>query len=230
MSRKGNRGKQPKPTPNDQGGADAKLDVGATVMPDKDAADYNHNDKHVRGDEQILRCHVATPAYDGKVDADFASAMLMAGQICTTQMIEVSSSVIGNGAFIEIARNVLVKEFLTSEELKNFTHFFFVDADLWFESRAIAGLVRSGLPVTAGAYRRRQEPESYPIRWTPLPKMDPRDPDRLWMSGGWIRCDRVATGFLCIQRHVLEVMTEKAIEEGRVWDLPDQGPTPALAT
>jgi hypothetical protein len=188
--------------------------------------DFNHNEK--RDSDNVLRVHVATPAYDGKVDCDFASSMMMAGQVCTLQLIECSAAMLGNGAFIEIARNVLVKEFLESENLKEFTHFAFIDADLRFESRALPGLVRSGLPVTAGAYRKRQDKEEYPIRWVPLPKVDEREPDRLWMNGGWLRCDRIATGFLVIERHVLEVMTEKAIEEGRVWDLPDQGPTPAL--
>ena len=227
MSRKGNRGKKPK-IPNDQAGRDGALDIVSETMPAEDAANYNHNDKHEAAATKRLAVHVATPAYDGKVDADFASSMLMAGQLCTTQLIECSSAVIGNGAFIEIARNVLVKQFLQSEETKHFTHFMFVDSDLWFEPRGIPGLVRSGLPVTSGAYRRRQDEESYPIRWTPLPKEDEREPDRLWMNGGWVRCDRVATGFLCIEREVLEKMTELAIEEGRVWDLPDQGPTPAL--
>lgn len=201
------------------------IDIVQTSSDVKDE-DFNHNDKHAR--DNVLRVHVATPAYDGKVDCNFATSMLMTGQICSLQLIEVSAASLGNGAFIEIARNVLVKEFLQAERLKEFTHFAFIDADLEFESRALAGLVRSGLPVTAGAYRRRQDDESYPIRWVPMPKEDEREPDRLWMNGGWLKCDRVPTGFLVIERSVLEKMTELAIEEGRVWDLPDQGPTPAL--
>lgn len=184
--------------------------------------EYNFEDRVNKRD--ILRVHVATPAYDGKVDADFASSLLMAGQLATTNMIEVSSAILGNGAFIEIARNVLVKAFLESERLKDFTHFMFIDADLQFEPRAMAGLVRSGLPVTCGAYRRRQEPESFPIKWTPMEGSE----DRLWMNGGWLRCERVPTGFLCIERHVLEKMTERAIEEGRVVDLPEEGKVPWL--
>ena len=173
---------------------------------------------------EVLRVHVATPAYDGKVDADFSSSMLMAGQLCTLNGVEVSTAILGNGAFIEIARNVLVKEFLEAEELKNFTHFMFVDADLGFEPRAITGLVRSGLPVTCGMYQRRQETVSYPIRWTPMPKTSNKQPDRLWMRDKWLRADRVPTGFLCIAREVLEVMTERA----PIVNLPDKGPTPWL--
>ena len=217
MSRKGKR------APAHQDKVPQQIDVKVDTIAD---GDFNHEDKHNRS--HVLRVHCATPAYDGKVDAQFAVSMMMAGQICSLQLIECSAAVLGNGAFIEIARNVLVKEFLQAERLKNFTHFCFIDADLQFESRALAGLVRSGLPVSAGAYRRRDDEESYPIRWVPMPKEDEREPDRLWMNGGWVKCNRVPTGFLCIERGVLERMTELAIEEGRVWDLPDQGPTPAL--
>lgn len=202
------------------------VDVKEAALTPEDAPDYNHEDKVNTRD--VLRVHVATPAYDGKVDSDYASSMLMAGQLCSLNMIEVSAAVLGNGAFIEIARNVLVMEFLNSERLKNFTHFMFIDSDLWFEPRAISGLVRSGLPVSCGVYRRRQKLENYPIRWTPMPKTAIDEPDCLWMNGGWVRADRVPTGFLCIERSVLEKMTERAIEEGRVVTLPDKGPTPWL--
>lgn len=194
MSRKGNRGKNPP----------------------------QHKDPNFEGrvnKSDLLRVHVATPAYDGKVDCDYAQSLFMAAQICTLHFIECSASVMGNGAFIEMARNIFVKRFLEDEDLQKFTHLLFIDADLKFESRAITGLVRSGLPVCAGAYRRRQEPEDFPVKWTPLPGST----DRLWMNGGWLRCERVPTGFLCIERKVLEVMAERA---RKVKIVGQDGPVP----
>jgi len=232
MSRKGKRGKQSAiPQTAD---VQEKVNVDTEVLTDEELQAFEDKTNTT----EICRVHVATPAYDGKVDADFASSMLMAGQLCSLNMVEVSTAILGNGAFIEIARNVLVKEFLEAEELKHFTHFMFVDADLKFEPRAMPGLVRSGLPVTSGGYCRRQEDVSYPIRWTPLPKKSPKEPSRLWMNdGGWLRTDRVPTGFLCIERGVLEEMTRRAIagefpydNEGKpgVVELPDKGRTPWL--
>lgn len=200
-----------------------------------EAADPNFESKVNKTD--ILQVHVATPAYDGKVDSDYAQSMLMAGQVCTTNMIECSSSVMGNGAFIELARNVLVDRFLNDEATKDFTHFMFIDADLKFEPRAIAGLVRSGLPVSCGMYRRRQPVEDYPVMWTPQPGTGEDGKEgNLWMNGGWLRASRVPTGFLCIQRHVLEEMSRRAVAgefpynrdlPGLV-ELPTEGPTPWL--
>ena len=169
--------------------------------------------------------HVATPAYDGKVDEGYASSMLMAGQIATTNFVEVSAAIMGNGAFIELARNILVKKFLEDESMDHFTHFMFIDADIKFEPRALAGLVRANWPVSAGAYRRRQEPEDYPIRWIP----QPGSTDKLWMTDNeWLHCDRVATGFLCIRRDVLETMTQNCIDRGDVVKIHEQGDVPWL--
>ena len=143
---------------------------------------------------------VATPAYDGKVDTDYAMSLAESCMHATHEKIHVQASVMGNGAFIELARNIFVAEFLKTD----CTHLFFIDADLKWESRAFVGLVQSGRPVSAGAYRKRQEPEQYPIHYIE----DPENPGISIHEGGWIGCDRVATGFLCIQRHIIEEMVK----------------------
>jgi hypothetical protein len=96
-----------------------------------------------------------------------------------------------------------VKKFL--EEFTDCTHLFFIDADLRFEARAFIGLVKSGLPICAGVYRRRQDPEDYPFRAVENP-----DGGGLWFVDDWLQCDRVPTGFLCISRQVLEEMAADA--------------------
>jgi hypothetical protein len=97
-----------------------------------------------------------------------------------------------------------VKKFL--EEYKECTHLFFIDSDLKFESRAFVGLVRSGLPICAGLYRRRQAHEDYPLKATE----NPAPGGGLWFVNDWLQCDRVPTGFLCISRKVLEEMAAEA--------------------
>lgn len=145
---------------------------------------------------------VATPAYDGKVDTDYAMSLAQCSMHAVHQKIGVLSQVMGNGAFIEMARNVFVKNFLQTD----CDMLFFIDADLKWESRAFVGLIQSGRDVCAGAYRKRQEPEEYPLHYIE----DDDEPGLRPEQGGWILCDRVATGFLCIKRHVLEAMSEAA--------------------
>ena len=197
MSRKGNRGK------GGQHFASNKRHV--------DAGDFNHEAKVNKQD--VLRVHVATPAYDGKVETDFAQQLLMAGQLCSLNWIECSASVMGNGAFIEMARNIFVQQFLTEPELDRFTHFMFIDADVGFEPRGMVGLVRSGLPVSCGVYPRRNPGKlSFPAVFDPLPGSgeDGKLP-RLQMNGGWLKLKRAPTGFLCIERGVLEEMSRRAL-------------------
>jgi hypothetical protein len=153
-------------------------------------------------DRKRIHAYVATPAYDGKVHSEFALSLAQAMQAATVHGINVTASVMGNGAFIDLARNAYVRMFLQTD----CTHLFFIDSDLEFEPRAFCGLLTSGHPVAAGAYRRRQEPEDYPIRWVNHPTEG-----GLWVEKEWLMCDRVPTGFLCIERSVIEEMVKDSI-------------------
>jgi hypothetical protein len=147
--------------------------------------------------------YICTPAYDGKVDCDYSQSLAEAAYCAPLYQVQITAGVMGNGAFIELARNVFVKKFL--EEFKDCTHLFFIDADLKFPPNAFIGLIRAGLPICAGVYRRRQEPEDYPATWTQHPELG-----GLWLEEGFLMCDRVPTGFLCISRKVLEEMSADA--------------------
>lgn len=167
---------------------------------------------------QPFHAYVATPAYDGKVDTDYSQSLAETAFCCPLWGVHLTAGVMGNGAFIEMARNVFVKFFL--EKYTDATHLFFIDADLKFEARAFIALVRANLPICAGVYRRRQEPEDYPVRWTEHPEQG-----GLWVEDdGWVMCDRVPTGFLCIRRDVVEEMSAEAHKV----TLTDQGVVPWL--
>jgi hypothetical protein len=155
--------------------------------------------------------YIATPAYDGRVTTDFAQSLAEASFCSPLYMVQVSAGVLGNGAFIELARNIFVKLFL--EEHKDCTHLFFIDADLKFPPNAFVGLMRSGQPICAGVYRRREETESYPAVWSQHPTEG-----GLWVEDDWIMHDRVPTGFLCISRKVIEEM----VADAPLVDIPGQ--------
>lgn len=161
--------------------------------------------------------YVATPAYEGNVKTDYAQSLAESAFCAPMYLVQVSMSVIGNGAFIELARNIFVKMFL--EDHKDATHLFFIDADLKFPPNAFVGLIRSGHPICAGVYRRREEIETYPARWTPHPTLG-----GLWVEDDWIMHDRVPTGFLCISRKVVEEMAADA----PIVDLADREGIPWL--
>lgn len=152
-----------------------------------------------------LHVYICTPAYNGAVDSDFAQSMAQTTFTCPLYNIQITAGIIGNVGFIELARNIFVRKFLEDEETKDCTHLFFIDGDLQFEARAFVGLVRSGLPICAGLYRRRQAHEDYPLK----PAENPNG-GGLWFIDDWLQCERVPTGFLCISRKVLEEMAAEA--------------------
>ena len=166
----------------------------------------------------VWNAYIATPAYDGKVDADFSQSLAEASFCAPLYHVYITAGVMGNGAFIDLARNIFVKLFL--EEYTTCTHLFFIDADLKFPPNAFIGLMRSGLPICAGVYRRRQEPEDYPIKFADHPEMG-----GLWVEDGWIMADRVPTGFLCISRKVVE---EMAADAQKIMIQGQDGPVPRL--
>jgi hypothetical protein len=155
-------------------------------------------------DRTPLHAFVATPAYDGKVYSDFSQSLAEAAFCSPLYGVKLTASVMGNGAFIDLARNIYVKMFL--EDFPDCTHLFFIDADLKFEARAFLGLLKSGHPICAGAYRRRQEPEEYPVQWWEA------EGGGIWVEDDWLQCRRVATGFLCIERSVIEEMAKDAVQ------------------
>ena len=156
--------------------------------------------------------YVASPAYDGKVHSDYAQCLAESAFMSAMMGIRFAASTLGNGAFIELNRNVLVRKFLDD---KDFTHLFFIDADIKWPYHAFINLVKADVPVCAGVYRRRQEPEDYPANWLPHPEIKGENgEDTLWVENNdWLQCSRVPTGFLCIRRDVIEKMVEPEIAE-----------------
>lgn len=148
---------------------------------------------------------VCTPAYNGRVDCDYSQSLAETAFCSPLFQVKMNASVMGNGAFIDLARNIFVKIFL--EEFPEATHLFFIDSDLKWPPNAFIGLVKAGLPICAGVYRRRQEPEDYPAKWAEHPEMG-----GLWVEDGWVLHNRVPTGFLCIRRDVLEEMAKDAVQ------------------
>jgi hypothetical protein len=147
-----------------------------------------------------FRAFIATPAYDGRVLSDYALSIAETNMVSLLNGVYVTTTIMGNGAFIDIARNRFVQMFLKT----NATHLFFIDADLRWEPRAFIELVRHNKPICAGAYRKRQDPEEYPIRYVP------NQDGTVQTKDGWVMCDRVAAGFLCIRRDVVERMAKEA--------------------
>lgn len=163
-----------------------------------------------------IRAFVATPSYDKKVFMEYSQSLAESCQHATLVNIAVNVCVLNNCAFVDMGRNILTRLFLES----NATHLFFIDSDLKWEPRAFIALLTSGKPICAGSYRKRQEPEEYPVR------IATGKDGTMDIRNGWIMADRVPTGFLCIERSVIEKMVANTtmIKDSK----PDQPDNPRL--
>ena len=158
-----------------------------------------------------MKVFIAIPSYDAKLTASCAQSLLKAAAHCAKQGIELVPCFIHGGIFIDNARSLLVKKFLSTD----CTHLFFIDADIGFESDALAGFVLANNPISAGVYPKRDSKNL-------LFNAQVQEPQEL--KEGWLRLKRAATGFMCIRRDVLEVMSERA----PVTDLNQGGLTPMV--
>jgi hypothetical protein len=114
--------------------------------------------------------------------------------------VSVTLSDISNCSLITLARNALVHEFLKTD----CTELLFIDADVIVTPDDILRLMAQGgtQDISAGAYPRRARDKKY---FTDLYFDENEDFE---FVGSLMRVKRVGTGFMLIQRHVIEKMIE----------------------
>lgn len=182
-------------------------------------------------DDDTPYVYVCTPAYDNKVDTDYAQSIANALWHAFPFGVHASVSMLANSAFIDLARNLFVSFFLNDPDLKDCTHLMFIDSDLKFDPKAFVGVVkacREDMPVVAGVYPRRQSTLDFPCLLEPHPEiLEKEGREALWVDNDdaprFVKAKRVPTGFLCIRRNILEEMAEDAPKltvHGQEWPVP----------
>lgn len=141
---------------------------------------------------------IGIPAYDGKLNIKTAFALAQLMPMAMQHGISILLSDLSNCSIITMARNALVNEFLKSDA----TELLFIDADVVVTPDDILRLMaQSGnKDITAGAYPRRAKDSKF---FADLYLDGNGD---LEFDGSLMRVTRVGTGFMLIQRHVIEKM------------------------
>lgn len=143
-----------------------------------------------------MRIRVAVPVYDGKVHVKFMLGLLTEQAIAHGFGDAIEFSFVTGNAGIVQARNQLAHEFMASSD----DRLVFLDADITFEPGALVKLAHRPEAVVGGAYRHKQDEESYPILW--LPDAEGKG---LWANeNGLIEVQALPTGFLAIDRSVFD--------------------------
>lgn len=150
---------------------------------------------------------IAIPAYDGKLNIKTAFALARLAQMVSAYGVTLYLSHLSGCSLITQARNSLVADFLETDA----DTLLFVDSDVIVSPEAILRLLALsiGKDVTAGIYPRRGADRKFFL------DMPTDEHNRLMFDeNGLLQLNRIGTGFMMIQRHVLEGMIAKHPEWG----------------
>jgi hypothetical protein len=142
----------------------------------------------------------ATPTYTGDVCSDYAMALSVASSHCMLRGMMIDPRLAPGFSLVEYGRNWLVAEFLS---IKNATHLFWIDSDLYFQPDRIHTFVdlsiRRGIDVLAGIYTTKNDDDTK--RMYPYAALGP-------VVDGVQEADRVPSGFMCMTRQAVEKVVE----------------------
>jgi hypothetical protein len=139
---------------------------------------------------------IGIPAYDGKLNIKTAFALAQLMPKAMSLGVSVILSDLSNCSIITMARNALVHEFLKTDA----TELLFIDADVVATADDMLRLMAQSRDITTGAYPRRAKDQNF---FADLYFDANGD---LEFDGSLMRVERAPTGFMLIQRHVIEQM------------------------
>lgn len=101
----------------------------------------------------MTKLFIATPAYDGKVHAEYAIALAETLTRLNSQGIAVEFQINCSGSLLAAERNRIVKAFMESD----CTHILMIDSDLAWQAMAVIGMILKDVDFVAGVYPARKD-------------------------------------------------------------------------
>ena len=226
--RKRSRGKTPKQSKSKatQPVADEKP-ISTDVTPDQDDVLHKLLDAKIEIPIEVLRnkhIFIATPCYGGQIGEPYFRSMMRLAILCNKYDIQFTVSTLANESLITRGRNTLVSFFM---EHPDATHLFFIDADIEFDPNDLLRMVAYDRPITVGAYpkkainwqsiieaARRNDEETtetieghssnYVVNFEFVTDEDGNPQNQI--RDNLIKLKDAGTGFMCIQRDVIQKM------------------------
>jgi len=203
--------------------------ISADVTPDQDDVLYKLLDAKIEIPIEVLRnkhIFIATPCYGGQIGEPYFRSMMRLAILCNKYDIQFTVSTLANESLITRGRNTLVSFFM---EHPDATHLFFIDADIEFDPNDLLRMVAYDRPITVGAYpkkainwqsiieaARRNEEETtetieghssnYVVNFEFVTDEDGNPQNQIQIRDNLIKLKDAGTGFMCIQRDVIQKM------------------------
>ena len=142
----------------------------------------------------MKRIMVGTPSYSGEVVMEFCRSFAASSLLCATKGIYLDLVPDMGSSLIQVSRNWLMSEFLRRPE---YTHLFWIDADLGWEPDAPLKLLESDKDAIAGVYAAKLPYPCYPY-------------DAAGGAQGVLQpAKRVPGGFVMLRRKVVEAVAAR---------------------
>ena len=201
----------------------------ADVTPEQDDVLYKLLDAKIEIPIEVLRnkhIFIATPCYGGQIGEPYFRSMMRLAILCNKYDIQFTVSTLANESLITRGRNTLVSFFM---EHPDATHLFFIDADIEFDPNDLLRMVAYDRPITVGAYpkkainwqsiieaARRNDEETtetieghssnYVVNFEFVTDEDGNPQNQIQIRDNLIKLKDAGTGFMCIQRDVIQKM------------------------
>ncbi len=141
---------------------------------------------------------IGTPSLDGSLLVQYVRSLMMSRSLLDQHGISTDVNFLLQSSLIMEARNTIVSDFLESQA----GDLVFIDADIEWKPEDLLRLLNHDAGVVSGAYRRKSDPLSFPVRF---PGGATVTLDR---NTGLMEASRVGCGFLRLRRDALRQMTE----------------------
>ena len=171
-----------------------------------------------------IKLFISIPCYDAMITMQTMISVMNLSTLLNMHKIIFTIDFIGNESLIPRARNNSLGRFIRS----NFTHLLFIDSDIEFHPQAVLDLLKSKKDVACCAYPRkgynfnkliysmqteRDSNESLESRGLDFTYNAMYDEDnKIITDGDYIKVRHASTGFMMIQRDILEKLYNKHTE------------------
>lgn len=153
---------------------------------------------------------IATPAYGGQVNASYMMSILRLINIAPQEDIDIKVLTLAGESLVTRARNNCVAQFMESD----CDSLFFIDADIEFTTEQALRVINAPYPVAAACYPLKKlnwnamltNPEN--LKAASIMGVVNSVDGEIADSDGWMQVLDAGSGFLRIDRKVLEEMTE----------------------
>jgi hypothetical protein len=178
------------------------------------------NQEEVRAALAGVRLMIATPCYGGQVTAGYLQSLVGFTRLATALPLPFDIATSVNESLVTRARNRMVRLFLDSDA----THLMFIDADIEFDPFDVFRVLMHDRPVVCAEYPMKgvhfeglvgqqvetvEQAVALTTRYVTNFEAE-RDPvaggDRLRTDGGLVAVKDAGTGFMLIERSVIEQM------------------------